>query len=48
MLSAAARDERGINIVSMSTSEFVGALDSTILRPQANGFFGHQGALLTT
>jgi hypothetical protein len=26
-LRAAARDERGINIVSMSTSEFVGVLN---------------------
>ena len=38
-LRATTRDERGINTVSMSTSEFVGALDSDTLRFPANGGF---------
>ena len=36
-LRATTRDERGINTVSMSTSEFVGALDSGTLHFPANG-----------
>jgi hypothetical protein len=45
-LRATSRDERGINTVSMSTSEFVGALDSGNLHVSAHGrIFQRHGAL---
>jgi hypothetical protein len=45
-LRATSRDERGINTVSMSTSEFVGTLDSGTLHVSPNGrIFPRNGAL---
>jgi hypothetical protein len=46
-LSATTRDGRGINTVSMSTSEFVGVLNSGTLHFPANGeIFKRNGPLL--
>jgi hypothetical protein len=45
-LRATSRDERGINTVSMSTSEFVGALDNGNLHVSVHGrIFQRNGAL---
>jgi hypothetical protein len=45
-LRATSRDERGINTVSMSTSEFVGTLDGGTLHVSGHGrTFQRNGAL---